>query len=1671
VAYNFQTITVKDFGGGIDQKSSENAIKPGYSERLENVVTSSNGTLSKRPGYEGYYGWLPLRVKSVQKLAGSTDIKIVFDNAVSLLNIVPTPIVIYGRLSVDGITSGDFITDAELGHYYDTFVSGTPFEYTAPSGDTGGITTVNSASVMTTTLRRTVAGTSSNEFILIDAIKVDQLSPNDITYFWSGLASSIFTFMPAEAVSTVLGESYVEDYIAFAPSYTKSIPVGTHLLQNFNPVAQFYYSSGIQWVQFIPDDLNVDPSTGTIEITTTFPTNTSVKAVFKSSSATNIQTGTIVGSGSIVVNTDVDLYSMTVYDTAGNMIIPDGVVRDSLADTLSFNFTGIVGSENFTCVFIETDIQSNFLTVTDTFGDILESYDDDAPQLTVWGIPHEDIYFRDNVPAAEVDHIDSYRAEAEERIVAGITGVEYSAREGGEVSTEYRIGATSVSLDARSSAAVTIGPAFASLTETAVRTTGMLKDASITNNRAVTTGCSFVSAGIMRYQLSFTSPTGTLSGCISTTSGAEDYLTVSGMANSINNGSFKILAVSNVNYTIDVENSDITSTRFDESGARGAAGVLTDKFNIQLDADFLADDIITITSSQSLTVRSALATTVYIKDQEFYTQLPIGFKVHGIRTTDVVPVESTDDLVRGDMLILTGFDRKFRIRSINTYADISISSVSWSGTLATIILSLPNDGLEAGKRINILHTSDARLNGTHTISQIQTPTTIVVDTGYTGTSLGAGGVLQGKTIEIDEEVEIYDANTSMACTAVGRWIPMEAPSSDFDLVSNAHYQYFTAGGYIDQSTIRSTIINDNMYFTNYNDAVMKFDGTNISRAGVPYWQPQHMVSVSDTPASISLSGVLTGVTAVTDNRFRVSIGAQAIFQVGDTIIHTNDNATYIVTGSGSDTPHGFVLVDKTITGAASGNIRLASIYSYYFRLNVVDANGNIIAGAATGLGDYVVSMPTIGVINHKLIGLPAFDLYDHDRISVEVYRTNKTGKGTYYKIGTKYLSFNNGEGYITFTDATDDSLLSDVDSINTALLGTEASTGFSQPMRAKYVTSVNNKLVYSNLQTYPQIDISALPNAGFSAVTFSDFDGKTMLLRKDNLDTNTGSNMVDRVRIRYYTSPGETISAITVGSGEFTVTVTSPFSFPVATGMWIYLYRDMAPDDDNDSLRFAGWFQVSSTIGGDTVTVKSPFTSTWGAWSGTADVNRLLVDEFNNVPVLLATDYNTNQVGANDGNIYQILVRTAAAFNAAMRQVDTTIPGELQSFAPWASVQAGSSIGAGRIMFRQDLVLNTTMELVLPEVDDVDWYAFGELAASGDTATIQAQNLLYPSRAIISYPGYPEMFELPDQSDAEAPYVVDVNAADGEEITMIIPFFAESSFSASQVEAVLVVFKENSIYLLNTDNGQIQKMQSRGIGCTAPYSVALTKDGINFANNSGIYRINRNLTVSYVGEYLERIYQDEVNRDLLQNMTATHNAIGSQYKLSYTIEGADTNSNVFVYDYQREGRDQELGSWTTFTNHPVTGWANLGNNSFFATTNGQVYKIRNNNDKTDFRDDADAVDTMQIVLRADDFGISGERKLLRYVVSHFEMRTSDNTDTILSISYDLQTEFIEAEDFDFIDGINTKVKFAQSSMPRKKAVYFQLKYTNDSKDEAVVLAGVDYTVTKLSYDGVNQGGR
>ncbi len=137
------------------------------------------------------------------------------------------------------------------------------------------------------------------------------------------------------------------------------------------------------------------------------------------------------------------------------------------------------------------------------------------------------------------------------------------------------------------------------------------------------------------------------------------------------------------------------------------------------------------------------------------------------------------------------------------------------------------------------------------------------------------------------------------------------------------------------------------------------------------------------------------------------------------------------------------------------------------------------------------------------------------------------------------------------------------------------------------------------------------------------------------------------------------------------------------------------------------------------------------------------------------------------------------------------------------------------------------------------------------------------------------------------------------------------------------MFKTNSIYIVNPATRQSQQLETNGLGCTAPYSIAATREGLMFANEAGLYRLTRSLTVEPIGSYIDRLWREGVNLSALNLMQGHAYGVGRKYKVSVPRPNETVVSDAFIYDYTREDSKNTYGSWTRYTNHPATGWCNL----------------------------------------------------------------------------------------------------------------------------------------------------
>ncbi len=1720
MSLNYINASEADFSLGIDVRSSENQLAPGFVQDLLNADVIEK-RIRKRAGYQGYAGNIPVRVSQLEY--NDTDNQICFDldESVDLGVQRSIPIVVYGRSSSIA-SGGPFTTAGDTVRYYEAFTvptkkvmlataSAPPYESIPITSSEHGIPTTNmfvGVAESTSVVNRSYQTALPHE-ILLDVITNDI----DIQYQNStGADKEIFVYYKERQVTT--GEVYIATLTHTGSGLeTFTIPTATHGLANFNIVAQIQEDLTTDRALVKAETLTVEPD-GDVVITLNSSAATTFYAILSTAPISQQVSGNIgaMSTGTVTIS-DVtspwifySVYLETVSGGDRELVYPDTIDYDDSNSQVTLTFTNNLNvARNFQTFYLYGATRANQLCVTDT--SVTVNATDTRPQLTIWGLDHTQIYGEDaGTRAGWVTHIDSYRSAGEQRLISGLGGNLFAARSYSEAGITYAYANLQPNAQARVSTATVLGPVFYDTSDTPERTGGYITSDDSGTNWALVTAVSYDTGnGWTKYTLSLpnkqildsTGTPTTLGSVINTTSNLEDWLTLQDMGFARFNGTFRIRQILDGTDEIFVwvENDGVTGSDYDDANCGGSAAIMTDHITWSVTSPFLPGDVVSNPAFEDVYISSVLSSSGSVSVIDGATSvlsLAAGIVTTATRTSDVIPlrtaqpsaVPSVDNLVAGDMLYYTTPDeewdgRLLRTLYVNTDTDRTVNITS-DGTTATATLT-------SGSTIYLSVGGRVILSNAGVYSGVQTITDITgVDTltfASEETASVTGGTLLGNTAQLDESFQWQDTTDDTTSLTVGnRWIPVEAPDDSYNQTPSTYISHLSSGDYDEQSFLRSTMVVNNTYLTNYADEVYKYDGTNIYRAGIFPWQPGLFIT-QDTAATAEIVTSLRNVSYTSAGlaQGRILLGNPedaGVIPIGASVRLTGSSELYTVRAYAADpniASYQFLYFDRALDSsvALSGTAGEVGVYRYYFRLNAVDANNNIIASAVTGYQDHVVELTEDAAINLKGVGLPAWGIYDYDRLEVEIYRTKQSTAAPFYRISTIQMDFDNTEGYFTYTDSFADSDLIDLDTVSTALKGTELGIAWQEPLRAKYITSLGNSLVLGNIKDYPQLDIQIVASG---AVTDTTYAGKIFTFRKDNTDTGNTTSMPTRAR--YELRQTSSAIAVTAASGSAGVSFTATVANTAVAGDWVYLFWSTVATSGRP-LTYSGWWQIASATPTD-VTVN--FVGAGGGVITTTVPDRaLFATDPTDIPVPLGTDGNMGMANGDSFDLFDVGRRFSMAINATMRMVDTSITG-MDVFSPWLTARGGNDVGkAGRIVVRQPRTTPTTLEVQLPSTFSGGGASFeifvNEIRRTASTQ-VSASTRLYPSRIGISYENYPEIFDNPTAVlDTESDSVIDINSADGQEITGILPFFGEAAFGAAQQSAILVVFKTNSIYLVDINEKRagrnaVQRIETEGLGCTAPYSIAVTKNGIIFANESGIYCLRRNQAIDYIGRYMERNWTERVDLDQLSIAQGHHYGVGRVYKLSVPLTGEEANSEAYVYNHTGETEGKQ-GSWARYDNHPATGWANLSANAFFASTLGRVFSIRNLGTETDFRDDSASI-AMRLDTRALDFGNSGIRKVLdRAVINYRVSNRSEGTSVLFSV--DLSEEFTESTPViiphststDGIDDVpNQAIYQVAHNTNRRRGTYFQVRVENSTIDEGPEVAGMDFRVGGLQSAGI-----
>jgi hypothetical protein len=446
------------------------------------------------------------------------------------------------------------------------------------------------------------------------------------------------------------------------------------------------------------------------------------------------------------------------------------------------------------------------------------------------------------------------------------------------------------------------------------------------------------------------------------------------------NGEFRIRQVTDGSDEIVlwVENDSVTSDDWDDDGCAGEAGVYTDLFTWSAAAPYIADDRLssgTLDDSTIITAVSSVSTSTMAAGLVELLEVPAGVLFVGERTSAVIPLRanypvaaaSTTNLVRGDMLSYTGINRLLRVLSVNPDSDRTVNITVASGTATAELQSGDTTYLSSG--MQVLLTQAGVHSGVVTIADVTSTTEFTWETEETAAATGA--TLVGETAQVDEELAWEDTiGDSNVFTVEERWIPIEAPDDSFNLTPATYIHHFDAAEYIRQDFLRSTMVVDNMYLTNGSDEVAKFDGTSLYRAGLPAWQPGLFLTQETTGATIvtDLRSIAYSAKDASTGRLTITFADSNVVPIGAEVRLSGSTQTYTIRAYTDDATDYYVFVDRALDSgvSATGTVAEIGTYRYYYRLNAVDANDNIIASAVTGYQDHVVELTGNAAILHKV---------------------------------------------------------------------------------------------------------------------------------------------------------------------------------------------------------------------------------------------------------------------------------------------------------------------------------------------------------------------------------------------------------------------------------------------------------------------------------------------------------------------------------------------------------------------------------------------------------------------------------------------------------------------------------------------------------------------------------
>lgn len=1740
----FVTVPENDFSGGINQNAIETMIPDGFIEMGYNAETNSSGSLSKRRGYQSFSGMLPVRAANV--VGDGTTLTLTLAEGINLSGYNSVPLYVKGTIagapfekyyesfrtnSRKPLPAGSGTIALQATHGLST--------YAMDVGIAQSLSAATSANLQTT--MDAIHITKATTFVDIDYTVESATSL--FVYFKEHATTGAYSYQSAlpESSGTIsLPHNLASQNLGFAiyrndaGVLTKIIPDAL-VLDTLN-TAQLTITVGtpallevLLWT--IPEAQSVTQAVGFDEVNVT-------RTITKPSDTTIPFTPYIFTYAYIKTAGDPEIWTA---------VFPDSVQYDGIGTfTVTYQGTvaAIAGNNLVLCWECVDITNTNTLEVADTttvastselglsiYGlDHAHIYGDSMPERAGW-----------------VTHIDSYLTAADQHIVCGLGGALYRNEDPSitplhvRMQTRITLGAVigPAFYDTTAEANRRTRP-YLTFTD-GDNNTAQIESLTWTDHTTVEALVAVPSYSIVAG--STWVGTTTLDDVISSET---DHVTIEGAGYSVNNGLFAVSAIASVDSNhilITFTNEARTDGDYDEIDCGATLGCFTDQLEVDAQS-FIAGDLVTsdnITTSAGLSVLDMPSTTeLVLTGVVDRLVVVVGQKLTATRTTTVVPLRTRtnvaetagyvagDDIAPGSILeVNTAVTQTFTmVGGVYTCA----STAAWDVDYTLQVFN--RDTAETITITNVLSDTTFEAEGTLTAGSIlgktvtfgnvvvvtddvsnATPLTINYRWNYIESTVESQRAFTANTPTDQPTIRSTMANESMYLTSpdeamikydgdhqyragLPRWNPLLGYALDTSApdvieiadVSVAVTSYsgkvFTVGSVAnfnigDVVSYTESSLGDEL-ITTVADRDMSSDsghwtGTNWGVAGgvlahttganavtlstpaptATYKYQIQFYITTTTPGTVIVGyGGATKTIALTAGSstqiFTLTASTTAVLTITSDASWVGSVDNVSIKRATSDVPNVYTIttlntttstitVDASIVGAVNGTLRIAGVYKYYFRLDAVDRNGSQTAGTACALGDAVVYMPQSAAVRFRFAPLPtSIGNFPVSNVNLHIYRTLQGKSSPFYLVSSLPLSTEE----VIFTDVLEDGILGSLDRVNTALLGEEVGTTWDIAPRAECLTIINNRLILGNVTDFPECNLTLTHR--LNKLLFENLEGMTLTVN---------DVVFEGVATAYAATPSKT----TVTSVDYVKLTTAE---GLAVDQWVYF--------TNGDPRISGWGKVLEITAGVSATISIK-------WQNAADE---AVDPIHTtagiffkassaiVPVPLY-EFTTNSMFRRAGLELNTGTEAMRRFAAAINMYSAATASNI-------TADAGAAYASNSLNIRLPSPGETlTTSVTLPNCDAL-LYVDGALTATETDIVSTAR--AHRSRIMLSKPKFPEIFDAVDE-------MLDINPDDGETITAVIPFFGRSAFGAAQTDGPLAVFKTNSVYVVDINTKQVKKLDTQNVGCTYPYSVANTKNGVMFANYSGIYSIDQNLRLEYLGEMVRRSWRESVDRAQIYTPTAHHHGGSNRYKLSVPLlTSSGQNYWTFVYDHTCEevtaGASPKRGAWMVYAPMTATGWCNFGTDELMAKTDGRVWIARRTGGATDYRDGAEPIE-YNVTLKANMFGNGSIRKTVRRVIAH--LRSVGEAVITVSQSINSSNTFGVLDNITMLDPVTVvppgyqtglsdnaglRVMDVVISPKNARCLFYRLNFYNNELDQGVELAGVEYRVSGLSHTGI-----